>query len=241
MQRFIFSVIALSVAVLLNAQIVSLSSPEIEPTPDLTDGAVSGYRHGDSGLLIMPTAYTLPKGMFQASTWWFGVYTLGYGVTEDIQLNFSSVFPFEKELLDGITGSAKYGLHQSEKVDISSWLTLTPLLDLVSTGVVGSSDLGRVRLHGGVGLGVDYVQSEYLDVWMGGADFQMGKRRLLYFETISTTKSVFNELSNLIILGVRFYRQDFSYEGALVRVFEDSNKDSDWWWFPMLKFSLTFY
>ncbi len=237
MQRFMLIVTALFGAGLLTAQIVSTNNPVIQVTPEIKEDVAITYRHGDSGLMFIPTAYTIPKGMFQASTWWFVVYTLGYGVTEDLQLNLSSIFPLNKELLDGITSSAKYRLHQSEKVDVSSWLTMTPLLDLVSTGVVGSSDLGRVRLHGGVGLGVDYGNTDYLDVWMGGADFQLGKRRLLYFEAMYTTKSIFKEMRNLIVLGIRFYRQDFSYELALVRFVKDRNNDSVWIWLPVLKLS----
>jgi len=240
MQRFMLIVIALFLSTLLNAQIVSTNSPVIEKTPELTGDAGRGYRHGDSGLLFIPTAYTLPKGMFQASTWAFVIYTLGHGVSDELQVNFSTMLPIKREALEGITGSAKYRLYQQDKLNIASWVTLTPFLKIATTGFVGSLDLNRVRVHGGIGLGFDFNETEIVDAWMFGWDFQMGPKRLLFSEFGFTAKTSFEENRIPWTLGVRFYPGDFAWELAWVGIMDSKNDDAQASWFPMLKATMAF-
>ena len=68
MVRLALIVIALTVVIGMSAQIVSTSDPVIQQTTEVKGNSVVGYRHVDSGLMFIPTAFTLPQGMFQAST-----------------------------------------------------------------------------------------------------------------------------------------------------------------------------
>ncbi|MDP2172633.1 MAG: hypothetical protein Q8M98_07625 [Candidatus Cloacimonadaceae bacterium] len=196
------------------------------------------FRAADTGLLLIPTATTLPGGRYQLSTWWLVVYSLGYGLTDDLQINGTTVFPFNKEALDGLTLSGKYRFYKKGRHSAAAWLTTTPFLDLVSLGGVGSYHYKALRLHGGLGLGLDYGKDEQIGVFMGGFDVSMGTRRAFFTEFFAADRTISDDLRYPITLGYRHFGKDYSADLAMVRM---AQVDKDQWlWLLILKGSFHF-
>jgi len=146
----------------------------------------------------------------------------------------------KREALEGVTGSAKYRLFERNKLNVSSWVTLTPFLKVATAGFISSLDLKRIRLHAGIGLGIDFRESDYIDAWMAGWDFQVGPRRLLFSEFGFTTKTSWENNRIPWTLGMRLFREDFAWEVAWVGIMDPENDDTNWNSFPMIKATIAF-
>lgn len=101
----------------------------------------------DQSLMVMPTAYTMPKGMHAFTDLELAVMQYAYAVTDRTHLSAGMVFPFTKDMIKTFSAGVKSNVFKHEKAQIALVGTFNPHTRAGYGGVVGSFGNPDISMH----------------------------------------------------------------------------------------------
>ncbi|MCH8496270.1 MAG: hypothetical protein LAT57_11665 [Balneolales bacterium] len=171
------------------------------------DSSEKVYRSSDNTLFILPTGQTVPEGTHQLNSFQLFFLSYNYGVTERLQVGASAFFPLSVEIFRYSFGiNAKYQFVQSDNFDAAAIAVILPASSVGLTMASGTYTSGRVRFHGGLGLGVSFDDLSNRSPFIGmlGSDVKIGGRTSFMFEYTTFADGLFDDANGLATLGFRF-------------------------------------
>lgn len=194
----------------------------------------------ENTIMFCPTPATLPKGEGYFRDFELLFLNFGYGVTDNFDLSFGTLFPVSSDAFMLSLGG-KLRLVDREKSPIGLALTGSfTLLDETQFGAVGAV-VGIGDRQKSLNLTVNYTfdeDGENDTLFIVGGDIQTGRRTKLFAEYFSAA-SLFNDesddLNGFVNLGVRIFGRRHSFSLSAFRpLWEDTG---DFIAFPMLMYS----
>ncbi len=197
------------------------------------------YHPGDHELLLMPTAYTMPKGgsYFSDYELFFLNYTIA--VTRTTHIGALTLFPITKDFLDYLTLGIKQQYFQNSNFAGAFWGTYTPKNAMGTFGNVFS--IGNEALSGHLALSALFNPSnnnKTFFVFMLGVRRGLSEKFSFMLEyTNSGTAIEEGSSGGLLSVGVRFTGESVAWDIAGLKLFEDTG---DLLFIPLLKATVYF-
>ncbi|MCP4293355.1 MAG: hypothetical protein GY780_16135 [bacterium] len=191
-------------------------------------------------IMFCPTPATLPKGDLYFRDFELFLLNFGYGVTDNFDVSFGTVFPISTEATL-LTVGGKFRLLDREKLPIGVAATVgfTKLSDSHFTSVGLVAGIGDARKSMNFSVNHTFKDNDTEDtIYLVGADMQTGRKTKAFFEYFSSNSLLDGEdhdLKGFINLGIRFFGQKHSFSLSGFRpVGEDTGSFLFW---PMAMYS----
>ncbi len=166
----------------------------------------------DQSLMVMPTAYTMPKGGHTFTDYELVVLQYAYGATDRTHLSAGMVFPFTADMFKTFTLGAKQNWYRGDLVQSAALLSYNIELKGGMFGNVVSVGNDKVSGHGALMWLFDFEDvSSAAGVMLGGI-VKLSDRVSLISELLSTTQFMDEEGNGVFTLGVRFRGQKMSWD-----------------------------
>jgi len=198
-----------------------------------TVGSAQTYEIGDHELLLMPTAYTMPKGKSYFAN--YELFFLNYtnGVTNSTHIGVFTLFPVVKDFIETFTVGVKQNYLRIPSLQGAVWGTYTPKIGGFTVGNVFSIGRPSNGLHAGIGAAIETEETSKWEVfYMLGYRYDTSPRVSLIAEYSNFHSLIEEDFNGIISLGVRFRVNTISWELAGVRPLESTG---DFLFFPLLK------
>lgn len=196
------------------------------------------YQVSDHELLLMPTAYTMPKGMSYFSDYelFFLNYTRAF--TSRTHVGVFTLFPITSDFLETATVGLKQNYFNTPKVASAFWATYTPKIGGIMIGNVLSLGKRSTSFHIGLsGVTETEEDSDWEFIYMLGLHSMVSDRISILAEYTNFSSFVEEDFNGLISLGVRFRAKKMAWELAGIRPLEATG---DLLFLPLLKATVLF-
>ncbi len=175
----------------------------------------------DQTLMIMPTAYTMPKGTSAFTNFELFLLQYTYAYMDRVHLSAAMVFPVFKDAIKTFTVGSKISYYREDKLQTALWVSYIPDPKIFSLGHVFSYGIPKISGHLTTGL-VTKAQD-------GDAILSYGTEDLFYhagfgvINSLSPRTSLITELhlgrytgddgvDSLILCGLRFKGKNISWD-----------------------------
>ena len=202
------------------------------------------YRVGDHELLVMPTAYTMPKGSAYFSSYELFFMNYNRAISDRTHIGIFSMFPVTTDFLETVTLGLKHNYFRGNTAASSFWGSVMPKSKVVLAGNVVSIGEPRQALHLGMGVVDSWEEEDDSAVWLylAGYNFPIGRRTDMIVEYSNFSLDFLDDddldFNGLITLGFRFRSQSISWMFGGFRPLEDTG--DEFLFFPYLKATLYF-
>ncbi|MBC8385024.1 MAG: hypothetical protein H8E57_05860 [Candidatus Cloacimonetes bacterium] len=192
------------------------------------------YKVGDHELMLMPTAFTMPKGKSYFSDYELVFLNLVHAPTNRMHLGFFTLFPITSTMLESFTVGIKQNYFKSGNVNLALWGTYTPRISGATLGNVLSFGKPDKSIHLGLSFFGDV--SKDLDpefVYMVGARY---KKLIIEYTNVKTWAD--NDFDGIFTIGFRFGGDNICFEIGGFRPVQDL--DINIFLLPLLKGTVLF-
>lgn len=205
----------------------------------LSAQADSLFLAADQSVMVLPTAYTMPKGNSALTSFELVIIQYSYSLNGRLHLSAGSLFPITREMINSFTAGAKLNYLQYHRTQASVMVSYTPDTTLLSMGNIFSSGIPHGSLHLVTGMLQDFKQDE-TGILLGiGSIISLSPRISIMNEFIHyDTPSKKNKDGQILLAGIRFRGQKISWD---LGGFRPSEMDSgDIIMFPFVKATFMF-
>ena len=198
------------------------------------------YEVGDHNLLLMPTAYTMPRGKAYFSDYELFFLDFHYAPTSRSHIGAFVLFPVTTEFINTLTLQYKHNILRAQKVQSAFWGAFNPKTNFFTIGNVMSFGGKKSNLH--IALNGLNVLDNSLDdhgwflMYMAGFQTRLSKRTSFMAEYMNmgyTGDDLFVESSGIFSFGFRFRAKTMSWELGAIRPIDAD--DSELFLLPLLK------
>ena len=200
-------------------------------------GQEKEYQVGDHELLLMPTAYTMPKGKSYFSDYELFLLNYSRAVTSRTHVGIFTLFPITEDFLKTVTLGLKQNYFRSPKAESAFWLTFTPDIGSFTVGNVISVGKRATSLHLGISAAFEAEDDEKEFIFMVGFHAATSERVSFIFEYTNFSSFIEEDFNGLFSIGVRFRGDRMAWEIAGIRPLESSE---GLLFFPLLKATVFF-
>jgi hypothetical protein len=231
MKTFIITILAVTVFC------AALYAQEVEPVVLHRPAPEDQFKAADQSLMVMPTAYTMPKGASSITDYELFIIQYSYGITSRTHLSAGMVFPIHKELFKSFTIGLKQNYYNGTPLQAAFMCSYNPHYKTGAFGNVLSVGDYRASLHGAAFWVVNKndISSDY--AMMLGGIVMLSKRASLISEFITTSDILDQEANGMITLGVRLKSEKLSLD---IGGFRPLSNGGDMIMFPLLKGTFLF-
>lgn len=198
----------------------------------------------DQSLMVMPTAYTMPKGMHAFTDLELAIMQYAYAVSNRTHLSAGMVFPFTEDMIKTFTAGFKTNFLKSKKAQAALIGSFNPHTRAGYGGVVGSFGDPDISMHIMGSELYNFKNGDYQTLIALGGIKSISER----FSGIMECYVVPQELGNLgddpdaaqfaIALGARFKGPKISWDFGIGRALGIDM--GDFIGFPVLKATILF-
>ncbi len=197
-----------------------------------------GYMPGDQSLMLLPTAYTMPRGSSSLTNYEVLVLQYAYAPTNSTHISGMSVMPFFEGFEKSITLGAKQRYLKKGYVQSAVFISLTPDSQVFSAGNVLSIGRPAQSLH----LGALYAwnNEEGMDspVIFAGVRKDLGRKVAIMFEYGTVIDELSDDLDAIVSFGFRFKGNNIAWDLGGIRPTGVSTDDL--YFFPVIKATFEF-
>jgi len=190
----------------------------------VTEKSKTMYKPGDHELLIMPTAYTMPKGQFYFTDYELVLLNLGYAVTDKTHLSLFSMFPIVSEFTYSITAGFKHRFYKKDKLAAAFTGLYNPRFGILSGGTVISAGNLEKSLHISVSVSGKGGDKDISFSYMLGGRIDTGKKTSLFAEYMNSDTDD-EDFYGLGTAGIRFRGEYLSWDFGGIRPISDDTDD----------------
>jgi len=182
----------------------------------------------DQSLMVMPTAYTMPKGMSSVTD--FEVLLLQYSnaLTDRLHLSAGMMFPVSKEAIKTFTLGTKFNYYRWHQFQTALWASYTPDPQTSTVGNIVSYGNTSASLHLLTAAMLDFNNGEQHFVYGLGGIKTLSKRvsgigEFFYFpwtfdfDEDDPDIQDDQELDKVALIGIRFKGQKMSWDLGAIR------------------------
>jgi len=174
----------------------------------------------DQALMIMPTAYTMPKGSSSFTDYELFLIQYSYAMTSRTHISAGMVFPMAADLLKTFTAGIKQNYYTEEMLQSALWVSYNPYVEGGMFGNVVSLGDKKASLHAAAAwvFSTDKISKDYA-VMVGGIA-SLSPRTSFITEVLSTSQIIDEEGNGIISFGFRFKGEKSSWDiggGRLLR------------------------
>jgi hypothetical protein len=185
----------------------------------------------DQTLMIMPTAYTMPKRTSAFTNFELFLLQYTYAYNDRIHLSAAMVFPVVKDAVKTFTLGTKINYLRMDKFQSAVWLSYNQDSKILSVGNVNSYGTPALSAHVSAGIitrsvnngGILEYEAEDDLIHVGfGLMNSLSKRASLITELHLGRDSDFSDTEGLLLVGLRFKGKTLSWDlGGFRPVSED--------------------
>lgn len=196
------------------------------------------YQPGDHEVLIMPTAYTMPKGSAYFSDYEVFLLSSGYAVTSTTHISAAVLFPVYKGFYNTATFGIKQNYYRSNGFSGAAFSSITVYSGAFLIGNVFSLGTPERNFNIGVAYYSQLEESRNSQfVYMLGSKFDVSRSVSILAEFDGLNYAYASDFNGGIIsLGLRFRSDDITWEIAGIR--DLSNNSGSLLFFPFVKATL---
>jgi len=195
------------------------------------------FKAADQSLMVMPTAYTMPKGSSSFTDYELVVVQYAYAYTDRAHISAAMVFPVQAEMLKTFTIGIKQNYYRGSPVQSAAIISYNPDSRLFFMGNVVSVGNAKASVHGAIFGGTDFSEAPEDYVLMAGGIVSLSPSMALISEIISTSSTLDEEGNGIITLGVRFKGDKMSWDIGGFRLLKDN---PEIFLLPLLKATVRF-
>jgi hypothetical protein len=173
------------------------------------------YFAGDQSLLIMPTAYTMPKGSSAFTDYELIVIQYSYAIGNRTHLSAMSAFPISAELMRSLTIGVKQNYFKSGMLQSAAWVSFTPdnEIRLLTFGNVFSYGTSKTSGHAAIAIGANMQDEISSAIIMVGGTTRLSNTINLMGEFMSSSEVLAEDAaSGIINIGIRFKGPKLSWD-----------------------------
>ncbi len=187
--------------------------------------ADSLFLAADQSLLIMPTAYTMPKGQSALTDFEIILLQYSYAATDRIHLTAATAFPITKELIKTFSVGGKINYLKQGKLQSAAWTSYTADAQILTLGNVCSygNPQGSIHCAGAFVYTFKEKQGSVLAALGGIKNFSTrtaGIAELIFFadnDIHNASEMVNTNYINTLVLGIRFKGNRMSWDLGAIR------------------------
>ena len=181
------------------------------------------YEPADQSLLLLPTAYTMPKGTSALTNYELAVFQYAYALSDRLHLSAAMVFPIHKEVFKTFSAGIKLNYLQIDQLQSSLNFAVNPHFRVMNLGNTISYGSAKTNLHLNVGLVLNEdsvledIDGDY--IYYGGLGFidNVSKRTAVIVEYALGAGNDDSDAESIVALGLRFKGQRISWDLGAIR------------------------
>ena len=195
------------------------------------------FRCGNQSLMIMPTAYTMPRGSsyFTDSELFIIQYT--YALTNTTHISGGMIFPLSTELYQSFSVGVKQNYLQSGPLQSALWFGYNPSFHGALLGNVISLGDNNASLHAATAWGTDFKEITHDYVVMVGGMISLSPSLSAILEGLSTSETINDNGDGLITAGLRFNGSNINCDVGGARFLSNKSVSA---WLPIVKVNFQF-
>jgi len=200
--------------------------------------ADSMFHAADQSLMLMPTAYTMPKGSSTFTDYEVFIVQYAYGLTGRTHLSIAMPFPIVAEAFEYSALGIKQNYLRYGKLQMAAGLTWLPKAEGGGISNIISYGTQKSSVHGMVSFAFDYNEVASGALLALGGIVNVSKRVDLMAEIFTLSQIADEEYGQLLTLGVRIKGDRMSWDlGGFRPLTGDSG---GFILFPLIKLSVLF-
>jgi hypothetical protein len=196
------------------------------------------FKAADQSLMVMPTAYTMPKGASTFTDYEIFIIQYAYGLTNSTHLSVGLPFPIVAEAFEYSALGVKQNYLKYGKLQSAAALTWMPKAKGGILSNVLSYGTPKASLHGYIGFFYDYDRVESGALLALGGIVDVSSRIALMSELITHSEAADEEGGQILTLGVRFKGDKLSWDLGGFRPF--TGNSGDLILIPLIKMTVLF-
>ena len=188
------------------------------------------YQVGDHELLLMPTAYTMPRHTSYFTDYELLFLNYSYGITSRTHIGAFTLFPITTSFYETFSVGIKQNYYRGSHFQTAVFGSVTLKGPVFFLGNVFSFNVNNFRFH--------LAPSAYSDgeegslIAMVGMEYRPGRKFALMLEYTNLSALWEEEFAGLISIGFRFIGKEISFEVGGIRPLEPTE---NFLFFPLLK------
>jgi len=196
------------------------------------------FQAADQSLLVLPTAYTMPKGRHTFTNYEIFIVQYAYGLTDRTHLSIGMPFPIFVEAFEYSALGIKQNYLRYEKFQAAATLTWLPKAEGLGLMNVISYGSPQASAHAYVGMVMSYEEIKNGAFLALGGMVSVSQRIALISELMTVSAVLDEEGGQLLTLGVRFKGDKLSWDLGGFRPF--TGDTGDLLLFPLVKMTVMF-
>ncbi|MDO9576936.1 MAG: hypothetical protein Q7J16_03545 [Candidatus Cloacimonadales bacterium] len=175
------------------------------------------YQVGDHDLLLLPTAYTMPRGSGYFSDYELFFINYSFAPTDRTIIGAFSLFPIVTDFLDTFSISVKQNYLKFKNLQSAAWIAYAPKMKGLSIGNVISIATPNSSFHIGYSALNDTESDNWENLFMLGIRAELTERTDFIIEFENTSTLIEENFSGIVSLGIRFKSERVAWDFAGVR------------------------
>lgn len=213
---------------LLFSSILMLSAQEMD----------AQFKAADQSLMVIPTAYTMPKGASTFTDYEIFIVQYAYGLTDRTHLSIGMPFPIVAEAFQYSALGVKQNYLKYDKLQCAATFTWMPKAEGGALSNIISYGTEKASVHGFIGISFDYEKINSGSVLALGGIVDVSQRVALMSEVLTYSALLEEEANGLLTLGVRLKGNRMSWDLGGFRPL--SGDSGDLLLIPLLKLTVLF-
>ncbi|MDD2331512.1 MAG: hypothetical protein PHI68_02535 [Candidatus Cloacimonetes bacterium] len=205
----------------------------------ILSGMESVYENpGDQTTILLPTAYTMPKGKFSLTNYQVFFIQLTYAATNSTHLSIGSIVPFFEEFSRTLSFGFKQRYLSKGQFNSAVFAFVNPDSEILALGNMLSVGAPTACISLGVGFAKDGREDFESPAFTLSARKNLSKKVAFMMEVGTTLEEMEDNADGMLTFGFRFIGDSISWELGGVRPL---GKDMDYIYFiPILKATFEF-
>lgn len=196
------------------------------------------FQAADQSLLVLPTAYTMPKNKHTFTNYEIFIVQYAYGLTDRTHLSIGMPFPIFVEAFEYSALGVKQNYLRYGKLQAAATLTWFPKAEGLGLMNIVSYGTPQASAHTHVGVVMSYEEiADGAFLALGGL-VNVSKRIALISELMTVTEAMDEEGGQLFTVGVRFKGEKLSWDLGGFRPF--TGDTGGFLLFPLVKMTVMF-
>jgi hypothetical protein len=176
-----------------------------------------GYTPGDQSLLLLPTAYTMPKGKSSFTDYEILIIQYAYAPTNSTHISALSILPFFKEYEKSITLGVKQRYLKMGVIQSADFGSYTPDSQVLTLGNVFSIGKPSQSLHLGAFYAWNEKEGRDYPVIIAGARKYLNRKTAFMIEYGTILDELKEDFTGLYSFGFRFIKYSIAWDIGGIR------------------------
>lgn len=196
------------------------------------------YTPGDQSLMLLPTAYTMPKGTSSFTDYEIIVIQYAYAPTNSTHISGMTLMPFFKGFEQSITLGVKQRYLKKGIVQSAAFASYTPKSQVLTLGNVISLGKPSQSFHLGAVYAWDKEEGMDSPIIFAGVRKDLGRKVAFMMEYGTILDEMREDLSGVISFGFRFKGESIAWDLGGIR--PTGFSDGVLYFFPVIKATFEF-